>query len=316
VKKTIEKFLAYMQYVRNASPHTLRNYRIDLMQFLTYLTPPGAQPPPLDQINRLLIREFMGQLHDKGLEKTSIARRLAALRTFFRYCMREKLLKESPARMISTPKLPKRVPSVMSAGEFGDFLDSLGRLISSGVSPQGHALSAYRQQVAIRDRAIFEMLYASGVRVSELCGMNLADMDQRERMIRVRGKGRKERLVPYGEKADAALDAYWPAREALLLRGGKKGNREAAFLSNAGLRMYPRAVGVMILQYARLVGANYHLHPHAFRHAFATHLLADGADLRSIQELLGHSSLSSTQRYTHATIEQLVKVFDKAHPRA
>lgn len=316
MKKTIEKFLGYLQYVRNASPHTLRNYRIDLMQFLAYLTPPGAEPPALDQINHLLIREFMGQLHDKGLAKTSIARRLAALRTFFRYCLREKLLIENPASLISTPKLPQRVPSVMSAGELGDFLDSLGRLISSGVSPQGGALSAFRHQVALRDRAIFEMLYASGIRVSELCGMNLADMDQHERMIRVRGKGRKERIVPYGEKARAALETYWPARDVLLLRRGKYGDREAVFLSNTGRRIYPRAVAVMILKYARLVGANYHLHPHAFRHAFATHLLADGADLRSIQELLGHSSLSSTQRYTHATIEQLVKVFDKAHPRA
>lgn len=316
MKKTIEKFLGYLQYVRNASPHTLRNYRIDLKLFLDYITPPGAEPPALDQINHLLIREFMGHLHDRGLEKTSIARRLAALRTFFRYCMREQLLVENPAAIISTPKLPKRVPSVMSAGEFGDFLDSVGRLVSSGAGPEGKQLSERLQQEALRDRAIFEMLYASGIRVSELCGMNLADMDQSEKMIRVRGKGRKERIVPYGAKAQAALEAYWPAREALLQRGKQHGNLDAVFISTAGRRIYPRAVAVMIFKYAKLVGTSYHLHPHAFRHAFATHLLADGADLRSIQELLGHSSLSSTQRYTHATIEQLIQVFDKAHPRA
>src|SRR5205807_10576812 len=167
-----------------------------------------------------------------------------------------------------------------------------------------------------RDRGILELLYASGLRVSELTGLNLADIDRNEQMLRVRGKGRKERIVPYGSKAENALQAYGPVRAELLRKAGSRADPEAVFLNHAGRRLTSRSVARIVKKYVRLVNINWDLHPHSLRHAFATHLLADGADLRAIQELLGHSSLSTTQRYTHATIRQLMEVYDKAHPRA
>jgi len=173
-----------------------------------------------------------------------------------------------------------------------------------------------------RDRALLELLYAAGLRVSELTGLNLADMDRREKMLRVRGKGNKERIVPYGGKAQDALEAYWPVREQLLLAAstspGPKGplHSEAVFLNYAGRRLTQRSVGRIVKKYVRLANINWDLHPHSLRHAFATHLLADGADLRAIQELLGHQSLSTTQKYTHASIRQLMDIYDKAHPHA
>jgi integrase/recombinase XerC len=167
-----------------------------------------------------------------------------------------------------------------------------------------------------RDRAILELLYASGLRVSELTGLNLADMDRKEQMLRVRGKGNKERIVPYGGKAEQALEAYGPVREDHLRKGGRRGDPQAVFLNHLGARLTPRSVARIVKKYVRLINVNWDLHPHSLRHAFATHLLADGADLRAIQELLGHSSLSTTQRYTHASIRQLMEVYDKAHPRA
>ena len=167
-----------------------------------------------------------------------------------------------------------------------------------------------------RDRAILELLYASGLRVSELTGLDLADLDRREQMLRVRGKGRKERIVPFGGKAEAALDAYWPVRTELLRKARLSADAPAVFLNYAGRRLTQRSVGRIVKKYVRLANINWDLHPHSLRHAFATHLLADGADLRAIQELLGHSSLSTTQKYTHASIRQLMEVYDKAHPRA
>jgi len=173
-----------------------------------------------------------------------------------------------------------------------------------------------------RDRALLELLYAAGLRVSELTGLNVPDMDQKERMLRVRGKGNKERIVPYGAKAQDALDAYWPAREQLLLKAATKRGRaelphaQAIFLNYTGQRLTQRSVGRIVKKYVRLINVNWDLHPHSLRHAFATHLLADGADLRAIQELLGHQSLSTTQKYTHASIRQLMDVYDKSHPHA
>jgi integrase/recombinase XerC len=167
-----------------------------------------------------------------------------------------------------------------------------------------------------RDRAILELLYASGLRVSELTGLNLADMDRKELMLRVRGKGSKERIIPYGRKAEQALEAYGPTRDEILRKAGSRGTPQAVFLNHFGTRLTPRSVARIVKKYVRLINVNWDLHPHSLRHAFATHLLADGADLRAIQELLGHSSLSTTQRYTHASIRQLLEVYDKAHPRA
>jgi integrase/recombinase XerC len=313
----VKQFLTYLRSVRNASPHTIRSYESDLGQFLTFLTPPGTSMPRPEDITHLMIREFIAHLHDLKLEKSSIARKLAAIRSFFKYAVREGTVVRNPARMVATPKLPKRIPSVLSAEDLNAFLDSVtaGTVGGSGQRMQASAQEESRLMVK-RDRAILELLYASGLRVSELTGLNLADIDRKELMLRVRGKGSKERIVPYGGKAEQAIEAYQPVREEILNKAGGRGDRQALLLNHHGTRLTPRSVARIVKKYARLMNINWDLHPHSLRHAFATHLLADGADLRAIQELLGHSSLSTTQRYTHATIRQLLEVYDKAHPRA
>jgi integrase/recombinase XerC len=313
----VKQFLTYLRSVRNASPHTIRSYESDLGQFLTFLTPPGTSMPRPEDITHLMIREFIAHLHDLKLEKSSIARKLAAIRSFFKYAVREGTVVRNPARMVATPKLPKRIPSVLSAEDLNAFLDSVtaGTVAGSGRRAPASAQEESRLMVK-RDRAILELLYASGLRVSELTGLNLADIDRKELMLRVRGKGSKERIVPYGGKAEQAIEAYQPVREEILNKAGGRGDRQALLLNHHGTRLTPRSVARIVKKYARLMNINWDLHPHSLRHAFATHLLADGADLRAIQELLGHSSLSTTQRYTHATIRQLLEVYDKAHPRA
>lgn len=336
MKETIEKFLQYLRMVKNSSPHTVLNYGKDLEQFLAYLSPPGANPPALSEVKHGMIREFVAHLHDHGLEKTSIARKIAALRSFFKHCVREGYLPENPARLIPTPKLPKRLPSVLSAEEMNAFLNQLSepaslptvserpfRRRASAKQRAGSVASAAMEDSLFlrRDRALLELLYAAGLRVSELTGLNLVDIDQKERILRVRGKGNKERIVPYGTKAQEALEKYWPLREQLL-RQSQKSNIQSdphgqpVFLNYAGGRLTQRSVGRIVKKYVRLINVNWDLHPHSLRHAFATHLLADGADLRAIQELLGHQSLSTTQKYTHASIRQLMETYDKTHPHA
>jgi integrase/recombinase XerC len=313
----VKQFLIYLRSVRNSSPHTIRSYETDLDQFLKFLTPPGTAMPSPQNVTHLMIREFVANLHDLQLEKSSIARKLAAIRSFFKFAVREGMLVRNPARMVATPKLPKRIPSVLSAEDLNAFLDSVA---AEPTRPSGHRKRASAKDgsklMVKRDRAVLELLYASGLRVSELTGLNLADVDRKELMLRVRGKGNKERIVPYGGKAEQALEAYEPLRQQVLHKAGGRGDRQAVFLNHLGARLTQRSVARIVKKYARLANASWDLHPHSLRHAFATHLLADGADLRAIQELLGHSSLSTTQRYTHATIRQLLEVFDKAHPRA
>jgi len=304
---------------------------------VAFLTPPGTETPKPSLITHHMIREFVAHLHDTGLEKSSIARKLAALRSFFKYCVREGRLQESPARLVATPRLPKRVPAVLSAEEMNGFLNQLspgGNAAESEGGPKwkraaGRAATvpnagippALQEEALLlpRDRAILELLYAAGLRVSELTGLNLVDMDQKDKMLRVRGKGNKERIVPYGEKAAQALKAYWPVRDSLLEAGeaaGRGVGAEAVFLNFRGQRLTQRSIGRIVKKYVKLVNVNWDLHPHSLRHAFATHLLADGADLRAIQELLGHQSLSTTQKYTHASIRQLMDIYDKSHPHA
>jgi integrase/recombinase XerC len=339
MKTAIAKYLEYLRAVKNSSPHTISNYGKDLGQFVAYLSPPGLEPPALSAVAHNMIREFVGHLHDHGLQKSSIARKLAALRSFFKYCVREGRLQENPARLVPTPKLPKRIPSVLSAEEMNGFLNQLAEMeptsSTSSEVPKKRAranASALPAKLARledeslllrRDRALLELLYAAGLRVSELTGLNFADIDQKERVLRVVGKGDKERIVPYGSKAQEALDKYWPLRDQLFLQASSTRGRhrdaphtEAVFLNYAGRRLTQRSVGRIVKKYVRLVNVNWDLHPHSLRHAFATHLLADGADLRAIQELLGHQSLSTTQKYTHASIRQLMDIYDKAHPHA
>jgi integrase/recombinase XerC len=339
MKTAIGKYLEYLRAVKNSSPHTISNYGKDLGQFVAYLSPPGLEPPALSVVTHNTIREFVGHLHDHGLQKSSIARKLAALRSFFKYCVREGRLQENPARLVPTPKLPKRIPSVLSAEEMNGFLNQLaemGPALSTGGevpkkrarqsenAPPNKLIKLQDESLLLRrDRALLELLYAAGLRVSELTGLNFADIDQKERVLRVVGKGDKERIVPYGTKAQDALEKYWPLREELFLQASSSRGRhrdtphtEAVFLNYAGRRLTQRSVGRIVKKYVRLVNVNWDLHPHSLRHAFATHLLADGADLRAIQELLGHQSLSTTQKYTHASIRQLMDIYDKAHPHA
>ncbi len=339
MKTAICKFLEYLSAVRNSSPHTISNYGKDLNQFVSYLSPPGLEAPALAAVSHNTIREFVGHLHDQSMQKSSIARKLAALRSFFKYCVREGLVKENPARLIATPKLPKRIPSVLSAEEMNGFLNQLASMGPAasigGEVPQKRARRTASSSPADlvkladeglllrRDRALLELLYAAGLRVSELTGLNIGDIELKDRMLRVRGKGDKERIVPFGSKAHEALDRYWPLRDQLLAQTSSKRGRhpdapqtDAVFLNYAGHRLTQRSVGRIVKKYVRLVNVNWDLHPHSLRHAFATHLLADGADLRAIQELLGHQSLSTTQKYTHASIRQLMDIYDKAHPHA
>lgn len=322
IEAAIAKFLHYLKYVRNASSKTTENYKVDLEQFLGYLTPPGEAPMALEAVDHLAVREFVSDLYDRGLQKTSIARKLAAIRSFFRYCVREHSLKKDPAALVSRPKLPKRIPQVSTPEEMKNLLDSV---ISENVAQamlqrkRVHRKTASTNSSAndgtVRDRAILEVLYGCGLRVSELTGLNMSSIDADEQAIYVYGKRRKERIVPYGKRAQEALEQYWPIRQNFA-RHSKSARNQAVFLNRRGGRLTNRAVFNVVRKYSRLLTRNLDLHPHSLRHAFATHLLADGADLRTIQELLGHASLSSTQRYTHATIQQLTNVYDKAHPHA
>lgn len=340
VKNAIGRFLNYLQNERNASEHTITNYSSDLEQFLKYITPPedavSASSPRAKKhleprhIDHRLIREFLGQLHSLGLQKSSVARKLTSLRSFFKFCDREGLIESNPAKLVATPRLPKRVPMVVPAGELNLFLDQLGGPIRALPGKKSRRKPGAEKSIAPaapppvddsramlpRDRAIIELLYASGLRVSELVGLNDEDMDLAQQMLRVRGKGRKERIVPFGGKAQIAMDNYWNLRAGLLAKEKSRAHTPAIFLNHSGKRLTTRSVRRIVNKYVKLAGVDWSLHPHSLRHAFATHLLADGADLRAIQELLGHASLSTTQKYTHASIRQLMEVYDKAHPRA
>jgi integrase/recombinase XerC len=314
----VEKFINYLEFERHCSRYTVLDYATDLEQFFEFITPPGEKTLPLEQIDHRVIREFVGHLYDRNLQKSSVARKLVSLRAFFKYCIRENLLKQNPARLVSLPKLPKRVPKVMSVEEMGAMLDQL--LTGPPAQPNARRLTPRAEEEARlllkRDRAILELIYASGLRVSELTGLDVDNIDRAGKMLRVLGKGSKERVIPYGSKAQEALEAYWPVRSKLLAEGKINGDCKAVFLNHRGGRLQVRAVRTIVAKYARLTNIDWNVHPHSLRHAFATHLLADGADLRAIQELLGHVSLSTTQRYTQASIEQLMAVYDKAHPHA
>lgn len=320
IREAIDRFLHYLQYIRNVSPSTTLNYRIDLEQFLAYVTPPGEQPPALTAVDHLIIREYVNHLYDRGLQKSSIARKLAALRSFFRFCARENAIQQDPARLVARPKLPKRIPPISTPEEMNNLLDRITPESVEQATKKKRRRSVRTASIAadraVRDRAIFEILYASGLRVSELTGLDMSSIDAAEQMLHVYGKRRKERLVPYGSKARQALENYWPARQRMLDRARRRGPVRPVFINPAGGRLTKRMVLNIIRKYTRLLSASMDLHPHSLRHAFASHLLADGADLRAIQELLGHASLSTTQRYTHTTIDKLMEIYDKSHPHA
>jgi integrase/recombinase XerC len=299
----IERYIHYLQYERNASPHTVRNYRSDLVQFRDFLAQgqPAAKVS-LKSIDALRIRGFLAFLFEQEKKKTSIARKLAAVRAFFKFLSRERELAENPAATVSTPKVPHTLPRIMTEEEMNDFLDRVGQAAQSG----GPGL--------MRDRAILELLYASGLRVSELTGLDLRNVNFGDGIVLVRGKGDKERIVPFGSKARAAITAYLPVREKVLQEN--KTRETALFLNARGGRLTPRSVDRLLKKHIRQFGPNVKVSPHSLRHAFASHLLAEGADLRAIQEMLGHKSLATTQKYTQVSIKQLMDVYDKTHPKA
>ncbi|MBX9600721.1 MAG: tyrosine recombinase XerC [Bryobacteraceae bacterium] len=289
----IERYLAELAR-QNASDHTLRNYRSDLEQFLSYFSPEGSSCPHPAAIDALMIREWLGSLYDRNLTAVSIRRKLAAVRSLYAFLLREGTVRLNPARLVRTPKAPKTLPQVLNAEQTNDWID---RIATAGTERPHPA----------RDRALFELLYGCGLRVSEAVGLDLADFDFEEQWIRVRGKGKKERQVPYGRKAADALRAYLEKREA------KDG---ALFLNHRGARLSDRGARNIVKFYARFLAGDPSLHPHSLRHAFATHLLQDGADLRAIQELLGHARLSTTQKYTQVSLQDLMAVYDRSHPKA
>lgn len=280
----------------NASPHTIRSYAADLRQFVQHFTPPGSETAQAESIDALALREWLGWLYRERLSPVSTRRKLAAVRSFFGFLERRGAIELNAARLVQSPKTPKTLPHVMNAEQVNGLLDQ----VSAG------ALKRARPE---RDLAILELLYGCGVRVSELVGLSLADLDMQERWIRVRGKGRKERQVPFGSRAAAALERY------LAVRNGAP-EQSAVFLNHRGGRLTDQGVRGLVKLYAIALSGDASVHPHSFRHAFATHLLADGADLRAIQELLGHAQLSTTQIYTQVALTDLMAAYDKAHPRA
>jgi integrase/recombinase XerC len=279
-----------------ASPHTLTAYTADLAQFLEFLSPPEATPPEPAATDLLILREWLAWLYGKDLDVITIRRKLAAVRGLFAFLLREGVIRVNVARLLRTPKAPKRLPEVPSPEQVNTLIDG----VAAGKMERPHPA---------RDRAIFELLYGCGMRVSELAGMNLEDIDRSEGWVRLRGKGRKERQAPLPRRAAEALDRYLAERPVVR-------DEPALLLNHRGHRLTARGIHGIVKLYATHLAGDASLHPHSFRHAYATHLLSAGADLRAIQELLGHSRLSTTQKYTQVSLTDLMAVYDKAHPKA
>ena len=291
----IERYLAELGRM-SSSAHSIRAYTADLRQFLEFLSPQGQEPPAPGAIDLLMLREWLADLYLNELVTVTIRRKLAAVRGLFRFLLRDGVVTVNVARLVRTPKAPKTLPDVMTAEQANALID-------------GVATRQIERPHPARDRAIFEILYGCGLRISELAGLNLEDVDRAEGWLRVRGKGRKERQVPLPGKAAEALERYLADRPVVR-------DQPAVFLNHRSGRLTDRGIRGIVKLYATLLAGDPSLHPHSLRHAYATHLLADGADLRAIQELLGHARLSTTQKYTQVSLTDLMAVYDKAHPKA
>jgi integrase/recombinase XerC len=303
VERALGQFLLNLKVEKNSAAQTLRNYRADLLQFLEFMkervgkSRMGPQTPLVpDQVNYLDVRAYLASLHRRNA-KSSVARKLSSLRSFFAYLVREGAVKQNPAEMAAAPKRAQRLPEVLTVDEAFRLMHGPDAALVLGC----------------RDAAMLEVLYSSGLRVSELTSLNLASFDRHLGVVRVTGKGDKERVVPVGAKAVAALDAYLRRRGELL--GGRE-EHGALFLNRRGGRLTARSVARVLRRYVRHCNLSLSVSPHSLRHTFATHLLDAGADLRAVQEMLGHASLSTTQRYTHLTVDKLMAVYDRAHPRS
>ena len=293
VSRAVSDFLRHLRE-RNASPHTIKAYGGDLGSFSAYAGSRGWK-----QIDHVTIRGFLSQLYEKGLSKTSVARSLAAVRSLYRWLAQEGVVEQNPAKLVATPRLPKKLPRVPTIEEMNSVLD--GQMPEAAAFPE-------------RDRLMLELLYGCGIRNSELTGINLDDIRLSAEAILIRGKGKKERYVPFGESAKNALTAYLPARQTTL--GEARRNTPALLINQRGGRLTTRSVGRIIKKIAVAKGLSPEVHPHTLRHAFGAHMLEEGADLRAIQELLGHERLATTQRYTQLSMKHVLEVYDRTHPRA
>lgn len=294
IDKELAQFLSFLKHEKNASPHTISSYRRDLNQLALFL---GEKKITLTGIDNVVLRSFLATLYEKGIKKSTAARKLAAMRSFFQYCIRMKWLDDNPAKVVATPRQDKFLPSFLSEAEVETFLDL----------PQSD------RPLDLRDRALLELMYATGLRVSELVGINFEDINFKERLIRVMGKGKKERIVPFGRKAEDSIKNYIRAR--VFICSGDLDER-ALFLNYRGERLTTRSVQRIVDKYIETSAMRRKISPHSLRHSFASHLLSRGADLRAIQELLGHESLATTQKYTHTDLKHLLAVYRKSHPRS
>lgn len=292
----LEAFRAYLEHRRRASPNTVTGYLLDLQALDAYLQEKGV---PILKANHVVLRGFLGHIAE-GLKESSRARKLSAVKALYRFLVREGKLEQSPAALLKAPKVPKTLPRALPVDEVLAILQA----------PDGANVRS------LRDGAMLEVMYAAGVRVGELCALSLGDLDLREGTVRVMGKGRKERLCPLHARAVKALLRYLAQRGELLAKPAKHQDPEAVFLNHRGGRLTPRGVALQLDRYVEQCALDRNVSPHAMRHSFATHLLGNGLDIRSIQELLGHASLSTTQRYTKVSWDLLQKVYDEAHPRA
>jgi tyrosine recombinase XerC len=289
MEKYIEKFMRYLEIEKNYSPHTILNYRLDLEGFRKFI-----QDTDIEKIDYLTLRKYLAELKEKNLGTRTVNRRLSGLRSFFRFLTREGYLKTNPILSISSPKIDKHLPSFLTEEE-------VSRLIESAFAKND------QDAQGLRNRAILETFYSTGIRISELVGLAVEDIDFIGGIVKVKGKGKKERVVPIGEIAMGAIRKYLEKR---------KKQSQALFLNKSGQRISARGVRNIVVKYIKTAGLRQGVSAHTLRHSFATHLLNRGADLRTVQELLGHANLSSTQIYTHLTTEKLKSVYDKAHPRA
>jgi integrase/recombinase XerC len=315
-----ERFLAMLRDERGSGEHTLRAYSREVRGFAAWLSETLGEVD-VRAVEHTHIRVYMGVLYERGLTKASVARALAAVRSWFKWMARAGVVESNPALLVSTPKLPKHLPRVPGMEELGRVLDSLGEGKANAESAEDTEVRGGSAAWLERDRMIFELLYGCGIRNSELCGLDLEAVLWREDAVRVFGKGKKERMVPLGDAAAEAVRAYLPGRQALLEKAGKGALvAEGPLVINASARgacrLTTRSVGRIVKAVALSRGLAADVHPHTLRHAFGTHMLEEGADLRAIQEMLGHERLSTTQRYTQLTVGQVQRVYDETHPRA
>ena len=293
----INQFISYIEVERNYSQNTTTSYRADLLDFRQFLLSIGDSLPPIEEIDHLTIRGYLANLQDRQLSRSTVLRRLSSLRSFFRYLCRRRHLDVDPTEALATPKVQRKLPDFLELSEVESLLSV----------PDTTTI------IGLRDQAILELLYSTGMRVSELLSLDLSDIERQNAVVKVQGKGKKERILPIGKIALAALDDYLARRHEL----GAGEAYQAMFISQRGSRIPDaKSIGRRIKKYAAAAGIQKKITPHTLRHTFATHMLNAGADLRSVQELLGHVSLSTTQIYTHVTADRLKQVYEKAHPRA